>query len=178
MEFMSRATVLIMSLVLLEVAHSSDVGQLPPPCRQYTSTVALIDCLQSQQEILQQVVKYYDLAAKLAALQDEIQSKPPASDIPDLKSSQAQSDPVIERVNWFDQQLEVYAVVGTPQELTAYARLEGREYRLREGDSFRLARVTKVHPRGVDLSVSGHEISIGLSGQTARLVEAAVDVQK
>ena len=175
---MSRAAVLIMSLVVLKMAHSADVGQLPPPCRQYNSTVALIDCLQNQQEILQQVVKYYDLAAKLTALQDEIQSEPPASDIPDLESPQVQGDPVIERVNWFDQQLEVYAVVGTSQELTAHARLEGREYRLREGDSIRLARVTKVHPRGVDLSVSGHEISIGLSGQAARPVKAAADGQK
>ena len=178
MEKLSRTTVLIMSLVLLEVTHSADVGQLPPPCRQYTSTVALIDCLQSQQEILQQVVKYYDLAATLAALQDEIQSEPPASGIPDPESPQAKSNPEIERVNWFDQQLEVYAIVGTPEELTAHARLEGREYRLREGDSFRLARVIKVHPRGVSLSVSGHEISIGLSGQTPPPAEAAVDVQK
>ena len=175
---MSRAAVLIMSLVVLEVTHSADVGQLPPPCRQYNSTVALIDCLLNQQEILQQVVKYYDLAAKLATLQDEIQSEPPASDIPDLASPQAQGDPVIERVNWFDQQLEVYAVVGTSQELTAHARLEGREYRLREGDLIRLARVIKVHRRGVDLSVSGHEISIGLSGQAARPVKAAADGQK
>ena len=175
---MSRAAVLIMSLIVLEVAHSADVGQLPPPCRQYNSTVALIDCLQNQQEILQQMVKYYDLAAKLAALQNEIQSEPPASDIPYFESPPVQDDPVIERVNWFDQQLEVYAVVGTPQKLTAYARLEGREYRLRKGDSIRLARVTKVHPRGVDLSVSGHEISIGLSGQAARAVEVAADGQK
>ena len=72
----------------------------------------------------------------------------------------------IERANWFDQQLEVYAVVGTPQEMTAYARLEGREYRLREGDSIRLARVLKVHSRGVELSVAGHEISVGLSGRS------------
>ena len=72
----------------------------------------------------------------------------------------------IERANWFDQELEVYAVVGPPSALTAYARLDGREYRLREGDSIRLARVLKVHSRGVELSVAGHEISVGLSGRS------------
>ena len=91
---------------------------------------------------------------------------PPAALSSDNRDSDSEMSPAVVRANWFDQELEVYAVVGPPSTLTAYARLDGREYRLREGDSIRLARVLKVHSRGVELSVAGHEISIGLSGRS------------
>ena len=148
--------------------HAAEPVQIPPQCQGAVGTVALIDCLRNQQEIISQLHDYYSIAAKIRNLQAEqgTANAPPAAVPSADHDSDAEMSPGIERANWFDQQLEVYAVVGTPQEMTAYARLEGREYRLREGDSIRLARVMKVHSRGVELSVAGHEISVGLSGRS------------
>ena len=46
---------------------------------------------------------------------------------PPINDSDPEMRSTIERANWFDQELEVYAVVGSPAALTAYARLDGRE---------------------------------------------------
>ena len=142
--------------------------QIPPQCQGADGTVALIDCLRNQQEIIGQLYEYYSITAQIRELQAEqgTADDPPAAVPAADRDSDAQMSPAIERANWFDQELEVYAVVGQPSALTAYARLDGREYRLREGDSIRLARVLKVHSRGVELSVAGHEISVGLSGRS------------
>lgn len=137
--------------------------EIPSVCDDQSGTVALIDCLQSQQEILRSVLEYQQLAAKIYEIRSVQPNTPPQ--ISDDKSA-TQQVPGMDRVNWFDQNLEVYAITGSPESLIAYARLAGREYRLQPGDIIRLARVLKVHPRGVDLLVAGHEISIGLSGQS------------
>ena len=148
--------------------YAAEPVQIPPPCQGAVGTVAVIDCLRNQQEIVRQLHEYYSITAQIRKLQAEqgAANAPPAAVPSADRDSDTEMNLAIERANWFDQQLEVYAVVGTPQEMTAHARLEGREYRLREGDSIRLARITKVHPRGVDLLVSGHEISVGLSGRS------------
>ena len=148
--------------------HAAEPVQIPPPCQGAVGTVALIDCLRNQQEIISQLHEYYSITAQIRKLQAEQGSAndPPAAITPADLDSDAEMSSAIVRANWFDQELEVYAVVGSPSELTAYARLDGRVYRLREGDSVRLARVLKVHSRGVELSVAGHEISVGLSGRT------------
>ena len=148
--------------------HAAEPVQIPPPCQGAVGTVALIDCLRNQQEIISQLHEYYSITAQIRKLQAEQGSAndPPAPITPTDRDSDAEMSSAIVRANWFDQELEVYAVVGSPSALTAYARLDGREYRLREGDSIRLARVLKVHSRGVELSVAGHEISVGLSGRT------------
>ena len=148
--------------------HAAEPIQIPRQCQGADGTVALIDCLRNQQEIISQLHEYYSITAQIRKLQAEIGT---ANEPPDaLPSTNLANDPemspAIVRANWFDQELEVYAVVGAPSALTAYARLDGREYRLREGDSIRLARVLKVHSRGVELSVAGHEISVGLSGRS------------
>lgn len=137
--------------------------EIPPVCDGQSGTVALIDCLQNQQEILRRVLEYQQLVAKISEIRSIQPNTPPQ--IPEDKSA-TQQVPGMDRVNWFDQNLEVYAITGSPDVLTAYARLAGREYRLQPGDFIRLARVLKVHPRGVDLLVAGHEISIGLSGRS------------
>ena len=158
---------LLIFLVSAQI-HAAELVQIPPQCQGAVGTVALIDCLRNQQEIISQLHEYYSITAQIRKLQAEqgAANAPPAA----LPSADHDSDPemssAIERANWFDQELEVYAVVGPPSTLTAYARLDGREYRLREGDSIRLARVLKVHSRGVELSVAGHEISVGLSGRS------------
>lgn len=145
-------------------AFAQQSPAIPPVCSEKSGTVALLDCLESQQDVLQRILEYEELAAKLSELQTQY-GEPPArptdadSDEPDSTES------VIDRINWFDQNLEVYAIVGAPGALTAYARLDGREYRLKNGDSIRLARVTEVRSRGIDLRVSGHEVSVGLSGR-------------
>ena len=158
---------LLIFLVSAQV-HAAEPLQIPPPCQGAVGTVALIDCLRNQQEIISQLHEYYSLTSKISKLQAGIGSADEAPDA--LSSADSDNDPemsqAIVRANWFDQQLEVYAVVGPPSALTAYARLDGREYRLREGDSIRFARVLKVHSRGVELSVAGHEISVGLSGRS------------
>ena len=148
--------------------HAAEPVQIPPKCQSAVGTVALIDCLRNQQEIISQLHEYYSISAKVRKLQAEQVSDdgPPAALSSDNRDSDSEMSPAVVRANWFDQELEVYAVVGPPSTLTAYARLDGREYRLREGDSIRLARVLKVHSRGVELSVAGHEISIGLSGRS------------
>lgn len=137
--------------------------EIPPVCDDQSGTVALIDCLQNQQEILRRVLEYQQLAAKISEIRSIQPDAPPQ--IPDEKST-TQPIPGMDRVNWFDQNLEVYAITGSPESLTAYARLAGRDYRLQPGDFIRLARVLEVHPRGVDLLVAGHEISFGLSGHS------------
>ena len=148
--------------------YAVEPAQIPPQCQGAVGTVALIDCLRNQQEIISQLHDYYSIAAKIRNLQAEqgTANDPPAALNPADRDSDPETSSDIVRANWFDQELEVYAVVGPPSTLTAYARLDGREYRLREGDSIRLARVLKVHSRGVELLVAGHEISIGLSGRS------------
>ena len=148
--------------------HAAEPVQVPPQCQGAVGTVALIDCLRNQQEIISQLYEYYSITAQIRKLQAEqgTANDPPAAITPVDRDSDPEMSSAIVRANWFDQELEVYAVVGSPSTLTAYARLDGREYRLREGDSIRLARVLKVHSRGVELSVAGHEISVGLSGRT------------
>ena len=148
--------------------HAAEPVQIPPKCQGALGTVALIDCLRNQQEIISQLHDYYSITAKIRKLQAELgnTNAAPAALSSDNRDSDSEMSPAVVRANWFDQELEVYAVVGPPSALTAYARLDGREYRLQEGDSIRLARVLKVHSRGVELSVAGHEISIGLSGRS------------
>ena len=157
-------------MIFLASAHiqAAEPLQIPPPCQGAVGTVALIDCLRNQQEIISQLHEYYSITAQIRKLQAEqgTATDPPAAITTADLDSDAEMSSAIVRANWFDQELEVYAVVGSPSELTAYARLDGRVYRLREGDSIRLARVLKVHSRGVELSVAGHEISVGLSGRT------------
>lgn len=140
--------------------------EIPSVCDDQSNTVALIDCLQNQQEILRRVLEYQQLAAKISEIRSIQLNTPPQ--IPDDEST-TQQVPGMDRVNWFDQNLEVYAITGSPESLTAYARLVGREYRLQLGDFIRLARVLEVHARGVHLLVAGHEIAIGLSGQSDSL---------
>lgn len=137
--------------------------EIPPVCDDQLGTVALIDCLQNQQEILRRVLEYQQLVTKISELRSIQPNTPPQ--IPEDEGA-TQKIPGMDRVNWFDQNLEVYAITGSPESLTAYARLAERDYRLQPGDFIRLARVLKVHPRGVDLLVAGHEISIGISGQS------------
>ena len=158
---------LLIFLVSAQI-HAAEPVQIPPQCQGAVGTVALIDCLRNQQEIISQLHEYYSITAKIRKLQEEFgnANAAPAALSSDNRDSDSEMSPAVVRANWFDQELEVYAVVGPPSALTAYARLDGREYRLREGDSIRLARVLKVHSRGVELSVAGHEISIGLSGRS------------
>ena len=154
------------------LAFAQQYPDIPPVCDDHSGTVALIDCLQSQQDILRRILEYQQLAAKISEVQTPQRNTPPETEV------QAKSDepvPGMERVNWFDQNLEIYAIVGTPNALTAYGRLDGREYRLQEGDTIRLARVTKVHARGVRLLISGHEISISLSGRSQTLQTGDAD---
>ncbi len=151
-------------LLLAMPVESQSTAELPPECMENTSTIAIIDCLQTQQDVLRQVLSYQQLVADIANLVNLNENSVAPND--PMQSPSKEADPVIERINWFDKQLEVYAIVGSPDNLTAYARLDGREYRLQKGDSFRLARVTEVHSRGVQLNISGRNISIGLSGRT------------
>ncbi len=150
-------------LGLIYPVSAQQYPEIPPVCDDQSGTVALIDCLQNQQEILRRVLEYQQLAVKISEIQSIQLNTPPQ--ISDDKGA-TQQVPGMDRVNWFDQNFEVYAITGSPESLIAYARLAGREYRLQPGDFIRLARVLKVHPRGVDLLVAGHEISIGLSGQS------------
>ncbi len=136
-----------------------DQNDLPHDCRSSTSTVALLDCLQNHQDLLQAILSYQELLSQIDKIKtDRTEAKfiPPAPE--------PEKDNALVRAKWFDENLQVFAIIGNPESLTAYARLGDHEYRLQEGDVIRLARVSNVHPRGIDLSISGVELSIGLSG--------------
>ena len=151
-------------LLLAMPVESQSTVELPPECVESTSTIAIIDCLQTQQDVLRQVLSYQQLVVEVANLVNLDENSVAPRD--PMQLTEEEADPVIDRINWFDKQMEVYAIVGSPDNLTAHARLDGREYRLQKGDSFRLALVTEVHSRGVRLNISGRSISIGLSGRT------------
>lgn len=134
---------------------------IPTICSDFSGTVALLDCLQNQKDILSHVLEYQQLVTKISEFQSNADSVPRVAT--DDRSDKP--EPGIDRVNWFDQNLEIYAIVGDPSALVAYARLDGRVYRLKPGDTIRLARVIEVYQRGVTLQVSGHEITVELSGR-------------
>ncbi len=141
-------------------------GELPTPCRQISGFVAQIDCLQDHQDLLARVLQIEQTRTKIEALRLERETlgAPP---MPEEVIGAVNDEPhaAKEQIAWFDQQLEVYAVIGGGEQMTAYARLDGRQYRLREGDFIRLARVVDVHSRGLKLEVFGHELKVGLAGR-------------
>lgn len=140
---------------------------VPPVCRQSAaSTVALVDCLQTQQDILEHIINYESLMLQAdVAHRQRMDLEPPHPDRQTSPSSAANArGPTTERVDWFDQNLEIYAIVGDGDSRTAHARLSGREYRLRVGDQVRLATVILIERRTVHLAIPGSEFSIGLSG--------------
>ena len=95
--------------------HAAEPVQIPPQCQSAVGTVALIDCLRNQQEIISQLHEYYSITAQIRKLQAEqgAANAPPAAVPSADHDSDAEMNPGIERANWFDQELEVYAVVGT-----------------------------------------------------------------
>ncbi len=136
-------------------------ANFPVECKSSTKTVELLDCLQDQRDILQAVLAYEEVLAQIEKAKAE---RADAAHAPPSPAIEPETDSALMRANWFDENLQVYAIAGSPEQLTAYARLNGREFRLRKGDVIRLARVINVHSRGIDLSVSGFQLSIGLSG--------------
>ena len=156
------------SAIMLALAFKPVVAQfveyLPPECRSDRRPVALVDCLRNQQDVLQAVADYHELLAHI----ERTKAERAATTAPGAATPNPEPDNASARVQWFDDNLQVYAVTGRPGDLTAHARLDGREFRLREGDAVRLAQVTKVHSRGIELQVSGQAVSIGLSGRLTR----------
>ncbi len=144
--------------------------QLPSECNQSQTTIAAIDCLQSQKDIQKQLLEYLEIKAKISEIHTTIQERftPATGDIVQNDETLQRSDPVADRANWFDQNMVVYAIAGKDNALTAYASLDGLEYRLQKGDSIRLAKVIEVHPRQIVLSILDHEIIIGLAGRTTQ----------
>ena len=153
----------LMLLLPLEASSQQNID-VPTPCMEATSTIAVLDCLHNQQSILQQIFNYHTLVAKISKIQSENKSPAPQAS---LATENQKNEHVLDRINWFDQHMEVYAIVGSPEDLIAYARLDGNEYRLKKGDSIRLALVSNVYQRGIDLVISGHKVSIGLSGRSS-----------
>ena len=136
------------------------LSNLPPPCRADLRPVPLLNCLQEQHTIMQAVLNYHELRTRVAKSQSErVEAERNIQYSPD-----PEPDNSISRVQWFDENLQIYAIVGQSDQLTAYARLDGHEYRLQQNDVIRLAEVKKIDLRGVELSVFGNLIYIGLSG--------------
>ena len=52
--------------------HAAEPVQIPPQCQGAIGTVALIDCLRNQQEIISQLHEYYAITAKIRKLQEEL----------------------------------------------------------------------------------------------------------
>ena len=143
--------------------------QIPAECADATGTIAVIDCLKNQGDIQRHLLEYLELKIRISEIQANLQDKfiPQVTENSIDSDSSTHLDPLVERTNWFDQQLEVYAIAGTPASLTAYARLDGREYRLQQGDSIRLATVVEVQPRQIVLSIFDRQIIVGLASRKA-----------
>ena len=152
------------------LSHADGAPAVPAACQDSTvSEVELVDCLQTQQEIVRHILDYEKALLEINRIRQE-RIEPPPAQIDESASAPAEEtwESIMERVNWFDQNLEIYAIVGVDAETrTAHARLEGREYRLRLGDQVRLATVVNIEPRAIYLEISGAEFSIGLSGTSA-----------
>ena len=163
-----RISCLLVVIIMLLKGNveASGITQIPSECRNLSHTVALLDCLQNQLEILQYALNYHQTASKITDLLSNRKVEAPAG-----VEDKSVTDLALDRINWFDQHLEVYAVVGSSGSLTALGRIGDRHYRLQEGDSIRLATVQTIHPRGLTLTFANHEISIGLTGRTPSLTE-------
>ncbi len=156
------------------VANATPV---PAPCHDIEKQVALLDCLQDQQDLLEQILIYEQTRTQIERIrQEQAQMTAPQPIVPEpvVESAETESELAAAQIAWFDQQLEVYAVIGNDQSRTAYARLDGREYRLKEGDSLRLAKILRVHPRSVELSILNHSFEIGLSGRNLTTTQVQV----
>lgn len=148
------------------LSHADSAPAVPAACQDSAvSEVELVDCLQTQQEIVRHILDYEKALLEINRIRQE-RIEPPPAQINESASPPAEEswESVMERVNWFDQNLEVYAIVGDAETRTAHARLEDREYRLRLGDQVRLATVVNIEPRAIYLEISGAEFAIGLSG--------------
>ena len=146
-----------LSAALLAAPLSAELP-IPQDCQSDLRTIAVIDCMQTQIEILRLAKEYQELIGRIEQSKSTDADSAPPLPPPETNSTLA-------RVNWFDENLEVYAITGQAEELIAHARLAGREYRLQPGDAVRLARVIEVHTRGIELAIAGTEISIGLSSR-------------
>lgn len=177
MNYPTRVHTVMAFAIIAFCSSPATAAELPSPCRQVTGIVAQIDCLQDQQDLLTRVLQIEQTRTQIESLRMEQQafSAPPIPEEVIVAASDDESHIVAEQIAWFDQQLEIYAVIGSGEQMTAYARLDGREYRLREGDSVRLARVIEVHPRGVELEVFGHELQVGLAGRIPPATVAEVE---
>ena len=154
--------------------HAESLTTVPAVCQETVANeVALIDCLQTQQDIAQHILNYETLLVEVNAIREQSKPPPPPDTVNESPDADNAWDAVMERVTWFDQNIEVYAIVGTPGALTAHARLEGREYRLRLGDQIRLAKVVGIEPRTVYLEVSGAEFAISLSAHSTPSTQPA-----
>ena len=71
--------------------HAAELVQIPPQCQGAVGTVALIDCLRNQQEIISQLHEYYSITAQIRKLQAEqgAANAPPAA----VPSADRDSDP-------------------------------------------------------------------------------------
>ena len=153
----TKLRIAALSAALASATATADLP-IPADCQSDLRAIAVIDCMQTHIDILRLAKEYQELIERIE------QSKSAATDTP-APTNQSSPNPASARVNWFDENLEVYAITGQEEELIAHARLAGREYRLQPGDAVRLARVVNVHPRGIELAIAGTEISIGLSGR-------------
>lgn len=133
--------------------------EIPLECRQETRIIALLDCLQNHQDLLEAVLNYQRLLIEIEQAKSkrtEANYTPPPTN--DSKVSEA-----LATKQWFEKNLLVYDIVGTEPNLTAHARLNQREYRLQKGDTIRTAIVMEVFPRGLELAVGDFQFLLGLS---------------
>lgn len=152
------------------LSHADSALAVPAVCQDSSvSAVELVDCLQTQQDIVRHILDYEKALLEIARIRQERIAPPPPAQIDESASPPAEEswESIMERVNWFDQNLEIYAIVGDAETRTAHARLEDREYRLRVGDQVRLATVVNIETRTIYLAIPGAEFSIGLSGTSA-----------
>ncbi len=165
---MQRLTELT-SIVCLSFCLSAkaEATQLPSECREAAGTIAIIDCLENQRDIQSKLLEYLELSLRITEIQTHLETVfTPPMPVSSKPQPPSESDLSAEQAAWFEQEIEVYAIAGGTDNLTAHVRLENREYRLQRGDSVRLAKIVDVLPRKVIFDVLTHRFEVGLASST------------
>lgn len=156
-------TASILVATATELATSDSV--IPESCND-ERPLAVIDCLSTQIELLKLAVEHRELLVRMS--RTNIHETPPAPSPADTEDEKTSA--ISERAAWFDEYLQIYAISGLGDARVAHANLDGREYRLRAGDTIRLAKVLAVHDAGIELSISdAKNVTIGLGARTQQV---------
>ncbi len=163
-KFIDLTAIVCLSFCLSAKAEAT---RLPSECREADGTIEIIDCLENQRDIQSKLLEYLELSLRITEIQTHLDTVfTPPMPVSTQPQPPSESDLSAEQATWFEQEIEVYAIAGGADTLTAYVRLGDREYRLQRGDSVRQAKIVDVLPRKVIFDVLNHSFEVGLAGRS------------